>query len=118
MVIVDTSIWVDHLRHNNPQLQNLLANGLVYSHPLIIEELACGHLKNRETILSSLETLSKPYILSHEEILKFISERRLAGLGIGAIDTHLLASALKSRLMLWTTDKNLLTAAKKFGISY
>lgn len=118
MTLVDTSIWVSHLRNKNHELAYLLTEGKVYCHPYIIGEIACGHLKNRREILAHLHALLPAKVLEQEEVLQFIETRRLFGSGIGWIDAHLLASALLSRVSLWTNDSNLLKAARHLSIAY
>ncbi len=112
MILVDTSIWVDHLRKEDEELKNLLNEGLVLSHPFVIGELACGHLQNRDEILSLLEALPKSRVASHEEVLLFVSERKLYGKGLGWVDVHLLAGALLSHSSLWTKDRTLASVAR------
>ncbi len=112
MMLVDTSVWIDHLRRGNPQLAALLNEGGVLTHPLVIGELACGHLTDRSKILKLLEALPSARVAEHEEVLHLLSSRRLHGRGLGWIDLHLLASALLSRCPLWTLDKPLIAAAR------
>jgi len=107
MVLVDTSVWVSHLREAHTGLVELLDNGEVACHPFIVGELACGGLKNRAVILSLLEALPMASSVEHEEVLAFIEEHELMGKGLGYIDVHLLASTVLSGFPLWTLDKNL-----------
>lgn len=118
MVLVDTSIWVNHFRYGHHYLQELLLENEVYCHPFIMGELACGHLKNREEILSLLKNLPRASILYDDEILHFIEQEKLMGLGIGYIDIHLLASAMVSDLLLWTADKKLKKVAQKLKVDF
>jgi len=118
MVLVDTSVWVSHLRDGNPVLASLLDNGEVLCHPLIIGELACGSLKIRSTILSFLQLLQMGLEAEHEEILSFIGDKHLMGKGIGYIDIHLLASSMLSDVPLWTYDNSLALAADSLHIKY
>ena len=118
MVLVDTSVWISHFNKRNGSLVELLSNGMVACHPFIISELACGRIKNREEIISLMQTLTKAREATHEEILQFIETNDLMGLGIGLIDVHLLASALLTGISLWTYDKKLQTAAGKLRIAY
>ena len=112
MILVDTSVWVDHLRKGDQELRSLLEKGSVLCHPFVIGELACGNLKNRGEILSLLEALPTSTVASHQEVLHLLSEHKLHGKGLGWIDMHLLASALLSKSRLWTTDKTLARAAR------
>ena len=91
---------------------------MVISHPFIIGELACGHLKNRKEIISLLQTLPMAQIAETNEILQFIEQNQLFGTGIGLIDVHLLASALLTGAPLWTSDNKLNRAAAKLDILY
>ena len=107
MVIVDTSIWITHLREGLPRLKDLLLKNIVLCHPFIIGELACGDINNRKEILSLLEDLPQPKIASHQQILYFIESKKLMGKGLGFIDMHLLASAYLSKVLIWTEDNKL-----------
>ena len=118
MVLVDTSVWVAHLREMHVDLANLLAAGEVACHPFIVGELACGNLKNRTEILSLLEALSMAAAAEHEEVLAFIESHSLMGKGLGYVDVHILASAALSRLPIWTLDKKLVQVADMLGLNY
>ena len=118
MVIVDTSIWVAHLRQGNRQLERLLLDAEVMCHPFIIGELACGNLKNRSEIISLLQSLPMAPMIEFDEFLFFIDRNHLMGKGVGLIDVHLLASAQLSGLPLWTTDKRLKSAADGLALTF
>jgi len=118
MVLVDTSVWVAHLRDGNLDLKKLLIDGAVVCHPFIIGELACGNLKNRNEILTYLQSLPMTILAEHEEVLRFIENNQLMGKGLGYIDVHLMASAVLTGVSLWTFDKTLDKFAKKIGINY
>ncbi len=118
MILVDTSIWVTHLRQGNRKLEKLLLNAEVMCHPFIIGELACGNLKNRNEILSLLKSLPLAPAIEFDEILFFIERHRLVGIGIGFVDVHLLASAQLTGIPLWTADKRLKSAATKLNLAY
>ena len=118
MVLVDTSVWIDHLRKNDQHLRLLLIDGEVVCHPLIIGELVCGNLKNRKEIISLLQALPMAPEIDFEEYLYFVEEHNLFGKGIGYIDIQLLASAKLSQTSLWTLDKRLKAIAVDFGINY
>jgi predicted nucleic acid-binding protein len=107
MVLVDTSVWVAHLRHGDIGLKALLNEGRVICHPFIIGELACGNLHNRTEILVYLQALPRANQAEHLEVMQFIENYRLMGKGLGYIDIHLLASAVLTRVPLWTLDKKL-----------
>ena len=118
MVLVDTSVWVSHLRHGNEDLQKLLHGGEVVCHPFIVGELACGNLKNRTEILTYLQSLPMTILAEDQEVLRFIEDHRLMGKGLGYIDVHLIASAVLTNVLLWTLDKTLDKFTEKLGISY
>lgn len=111
MVLVDTSIWTEHFRSNDPTLAALLSEGEVLTHPFVIGELSCGNLKNREVILGYLAELPAAVAATHEETFGLMQRCRLWGRGIGWVDAHLLASALLSGCALWTRDAKLAQAA-------
>lgn len=117
MVLVDTSIWVNHLRSGVRQLEKLLLDGSVWIHPFIVGELACGNLKNRSEILVLLQELPMVQTVTIEECLFFIERHGLSGIGIGFVDVHLLASAKMSGIPLWTVDKRLKQAALTLNVS-
>ncbi len=116
MILVDTSVWVSHLRHGDPHLVALLDEGGVLAHPFVIGELACGNLKNRAEIISLLRALPSTAIAEHEEVMLFIERNRLMGKGLGYVDVHLLAAAVLSGVRLWTDDKSLLKACADLGL--
>ena len=118
MVLVDTSVWVSHLRETHAHLVALLNDGEVACHPFIVGELACGNLKNRTIILSLLEALPMAAAVEHEEALAFVESRRLMGKGLGYVDVHLLASAVLSRFPIWTLDKRLDQVADMLRLGY
>jgi len=118
MVLVDTSIWVSHLREADTDLESLLLAEEVVCHPFVIGELACGNLANREEILELLQELPRPITAQDNEVLSFIEARRLMGRGIGLVDAHLLTSAVLSGLPIWTRDRRLREAAIEIGISF
>ncbi|MBN1832859.1 MAG: PIN domain-containing protein [Deltaproteobacteria bacterium] len=117
-ILVDTSIWIKHLREGEKRLAQLLEQGLVACHPFIIGELACGGMKNRHEIMSLLNDLPTTEILDNDDIMEFIEYRKMMNKGIGYIDVHLLASALISETPLWTFDKALEKVAKRLSIEY
>lgn len=117
MALVDTSVWVAHLRQGSVRLEKLLNNGDVVSHPFIIGELACGNLKNRSEILALLQTLPTAVQAEHEDVMHFIENNRLMGKGLGYIDVHLLVSARLTGVPLWTFDKKLNEMAAKLQIA-
>ena len=118
MVLVDTSVWVAHLRKNESRLYHLLEEGAVSVHPFIVGELACGNLKNRKAIFQYLSYLPKAKQAQEEEMLGFLEVHELYGRGLAYIDVHLLISAILSHTPLWTFDKELQMLARQFKISY
>ena len=118
MVLVDTSVWVRHLRADDPVLKHLLNHGQVVCHPYIIGELACSTIKNRREILSLMQALPQATLAQHEEVLRFIELNHLMGKGLGYIDVHLCASALLTRVLMWSYDKRLSEANEMLGIKY
>lgn len=107
MILVDTSVWVEHFRSGTIGLDAVLENGQAACHPFIIGELACGNLRNRTEILSLLQDLPMTTRARDDEVMRFIEDRRLMGKGLGYIDIHLLMSALLTGCPLWTLDKRL-----------
>ena len=118
MVLVDTSVWIDHLRKTTPRLVGLLDNGEVVIHPFVIGELACGNLANRKELLSLLHSLPAVERVEDDEILFFIEQHSPAGRGLGLIDVHLLASSKVSEHPLWTKDKRLAATAEEIGLGF
>ena len=116
MILVDTSVWVDHLRNGNDQLKDWLNNNEVIVHPFVIGELACGSIKNRREVLSLLSELPEAIVADHDEVLSFVDNNRLFATGIGWIDAHLIASALLSKSRLMTLDKPLSKIASVLGL--
>ena len=117
MVLVDTSVWVDHFRSRNARLSSLLDEGKVAVHPLIIGELACGTFPRRSETLGLLRALPQAAGAGHEEIMPFIEDERLMGLGLGYVDIALLASARLTMIPLWTLDLPLRKAASRLGVA-
>jgi predicted nucleic acid-binding protein len=117
MILVDTSVWVRHLRHHDERLANLLREELVACHPFVIGELACGNLSNRKVILTLLQALPQAQKAEYSEVMHLIESRRLFGRGLGWVDAHLLSSTLISKCVLWTLDKRLASAATELRIA-
>jgi predicted nucleic acid-binding protein len=117
MILVDTSVWIDHLRHGDVDLTRHLNAGQVLTHRFVIGELALGNLQNRNIVLNTLQNLPQVNAASDEEALRFIEIQSLFGKGIGYIDAHLLAAVrLSSGVSLWTRDKRLLTESVRLGL--
>ena len=116
MILVDTSVWVEHLRRGSARLQALLRDTKVVMHPFVTGELALGHLKRRAEILSLLANLPQARVASHETGMRFVDEHGLFGSGLGWIDAHLLCAAAVERFDLWSLDRSLATAASRLGL--
>jgi len=117
MILVDTSVWIDHLRKGNERLKSLLLSDEVLSHPFVVGELACGDLRKRSAILKFLQELPVALVADHQEVLSLLEKERLYGCGIGWVDAHLLASARLSGAWLWTLDASLSMVAASLNIS-
>jgi len=117
MILVDTSVWIDHLRRGDVELTGLLNTGKVLTHRFVIGELALGNLQNRDVVLSAVQNLPRACDATDEEVLRFIENNALFGSGIGYIDAHLLAAVqLSHGALLWTRDKRLLAASVRLGL--
>jgi predicted nucleic acid-binding protein len=117
LILVDTSVWVDHLRTGLPQLKAALEAGQVVMHPWVIGELACGNLRQRAQLLGLLQGLPSATVARDSEVLLLIEQEQLMGRGIGYIDAHLLASARLSGCWLWTGDRRLAVLAKDLSVA-
>ena len=119
MILVDTSVWVDHLRRGDPRLVDLLERSVVIMHPFVVGEIACGSLHDRVSILELLQDLPAAVVAQDAEVLGFIERQVLHGKGIGYVDVHLLASvALTDGAKLWTRDKRLQAVAEALGCDF
>lgn len=118
MFLVDTSVWIDHLRSGVDALEDALEGGAVLTHPFVLGELACGNLRNRAEVLRLLRDLPESVVSTHAEALAFIERHRLMARGIGYIDVHLLASARLTRdCVLWSRDRRLADVAAELGVA-
>jgi predicted nucleic acid-binding protein len=118
MILVDTSIWIDHLRASDERMTRLLLAGQVLAHPFVIGELALGKLRNRDVVLGALQDMPQAALASEPEVLRCIEMKGLFGSGIGYIDAHLLAAVLLTAgSSLWTRDKRLLATSAQLGIA-
>lgn len=116
MILVDTSVWVAHLRRSNAHLVNLLEHEQVACHPIVTGEVGLGSLKGRRQVLALLGTLPQLPVATHDEVLALVERRRLFATGLGWVDAHLLASAVLTRSPLWTLDRALATAARGLAL--
>lgn len=117
MMLVDTSVWIDHLRRSNPVLAAHLGEDAVLCHPFIVGELACGNLQRRREILPLLSALPEATLADQREVLVFIESNRLMGSGIGWVDAHLLCSARLTGVGMWTFDRRLAKVADAIGVA-
>ena len=119
MILIDTSVWIDHLQKGVPALSIALEGAEVLTHPFIIGELACGEIKARSEVLRLLSALPASVMAGDEEVLSFIERHRLMGRGIGYVDVHLLASVMLTEgAQLWTRDKRLFAIATELRIAF
>ena len=117
MILVDTSVWIDHLRKPEVKLQELLQNDEVVTHSLVRLELALGSLANREKILSDLSLLIEVPFAEIDELFTLLERRKLYSRGIGVTDLHLIASSLIDRsISIWTRDRRLAEITEEFGL--
>lgn len=118
MILVDTSVWFDHLRVADKALTKLLDSAMVLAHPFVIGELSLGNLRQREAVLAALSDLPSASIATDAEVLHFIDQHALFGRGVGYIDAHLLAAIrLTADAALWTNDKRLHNVAVQLGLA-
>jgi len=117
VILVDTSVWVEHLRRGLPRLATLLQEGKVLIHSWVIGELACGNLRNRADVLELLQGLPAAVVASDQEVLLMIEQHQLMGRGIGYVDAHLLASERLSHCQLWTQDRRLAVLTEERGLA-
>ena len=119
MILVDTSVWIDHLHAKQPDLVELLDRDEVGCHPYVIEELALGSIRRRSEVLGLLTELHAFSVLSHTELLQLVQARALSGRGLSMVDAHLLGSALLTPgAQLWTRDKRLGSACRAAGVAF
>jgi len=118
MILVDTSVWIDHLRVGEDRLDALLNGSQVLTHPFVIGELACGNIRNRADVLKLLKNLPQAPVASQEEMLYFIENNKMMGRGIGFIDAHLMAAAaMVDASRIWTRDKRLERVAADLNLA-
>jgi predicted nucleic acid-binding protein len=119
VILVDTSVWIDHLRSGELSLAAALEAGRVMMHPFVLGELACGNLANRSEVLELLGNLPAAPTATDPEAVDFIERRSLMDRGVGYIDVHLLASiALSGDGRLWTRDRRLAAAATDLELAF
>ena len=118
MILLDTSVWVDHLRRGDALVVQVLESGQAAAHPFVVGELACGNLKSRARVIDLLQALPQLAMATDAEVLYFIERHKLMGRGIGYVDAHLLAAAVIGGSFLWTRDKRLREIAAKMGVAH
>jgi predicted nucleic acid-binding protein len=119
MILVDSSVWIDHIRTPDPRLAGVLTRGVVITHPLIVGELACGRMARRAEFLDMLDRLPSALRMEDDEARTLIERHALMGRGLGFIDLHLLASALATgHVHLWTRDRSLASAALRLKVAF
>ncbi len=119
MILVDTSVRVDHLRRDDPLLTSLLERSGVLVHPWVVGELALGNMRNRDEVLTLLGDMPQAPVIDHDGVLTIIAVERLYGLGIGLVDAHLLASARAiPETRLWTRDRRLGAVADRLALRF
>lgn len=119
MILVDTSIWIDHLRSSNERLTRLLETGFVLGHTWVIGEIALGHLRRRREVLQLLLSLPRAVLASDEEVVAFVERNELHGTGVGYVDAQLLASTLLTPgARLWTQEQSLASIARRLGVTH
>ena len=117
MILVDTSVWADHIRATDPELRALLDRGRVLTHPFVIEELACGYLPLRNEFLILMHRLPQVPLASHHEVLDLIANHKLYGTGLGSVDVHIIASAMLAKATILSRDKALSREAARVGLA-
>jgi predicted nucleic acid-binding protein len=118
MIIVDTSVWIEHIRVSNETLLTALSKGLVLHHPFVTAELALGSIPDREVFCAMLGKLPAVEPMENSQFLEFVSSQELYGTGVGMVDAHLLASAANRKGTVWAFDKRLSAQAERLGIAY
>jgi predicted nucleic acid-binding protein len=116
MMLADTSVWINYLRHGDTQLSQALSDNQILMHPFVIGEIACGNMRSRSKVISDLQLLPAAIPAGQDEVLGLLDQHRLFGAGISWIDAHLLASARLSACRLWTLDARLHAAAKRLRL--
>lgn len=119
MILVDTSVWIDHLRVADSRLAQHLSAGELVMHSMVMGELACGNLRDRAATMNLLDSIPKIGELTNPDVIARIEEDALAGRGIGFVDAHLLCAVKERRgARLWTRDRGLMGIAEEFGVAY
>ncbi len=118
MILIDTSVWADHFRREEPLIGTLLMEGHLRHHPLVTAELGMGNLRDWRRTITLLSGLPQAKLMTNDELLDFVEKNALFGTGIGVIDAHLLGSAQSSGCRLWTRDRRLIDQAERLGLAF
>ena len=118
MILADSSVWIDHLRREIPEMSALLKNKQIVVHSLVLGELACGNIRNRSEFFATLREAKQTTTLTVDEVVTFIDAHKLFGRGLGLTDCHLLAACKLEHHHLWTHDRPLAEAARMLGLLY
>ena len=119
MILADTSIWIEMFRRGGfkAELDTLIANDQLCTHPCVVAELACGNLPDRQKTLSLLDHLIALRVVRLADVRVMIEARGLASKGIGLTDAHLIASCLATPgTRIWTIDAALGRVTESLGI--
>jgi hypothetical protein len=117
MILVDTSVWIDHFRRRDLRLEDMLRTKIIVTHEFVIGEIALGRFLARRNVLLAMQLLPIAATVSGPDVLSFVETHNVAGTGIGYVDVHLLASvSLDRRMRLWTRDRRLEVAASSIGL--
>lgn len=117
MILVDTSVWIDHLRRREPALDDFLSTDQVLLHPYVIGEIALGSIAQRELVIDTLSRFPQAPVATALEVLALIDGEGLHGIGIGYVDAHLLAAVRLAGAQLWTRDRRLHSTAERLGLA-
>ena len=118
MILVDTSVWIDHFRSADPRLGDALEDGRVACHPFVIGEVALGHLRRRAEVIALMSELPRVPVADHPEVMAFIEANRLMATGIGWVDAHLLCAASRAGIVIWSGDRRLRRHASQLGLAF
>jgi predicted nucleic acid-binding protein len=119
VILVDTSVWIDHLRSGDEILVRMLERGTVLSHPYVIGEIALGQLRHREEVLALLDRLPQATVATADEVRTLIERDALFGQRIGYVDAQLLAATrLTAGARLWSRDRRLAAVTRRFGLAF
>jgi len=118
LILVDSSVWIDHLRSVEPDLVMALSERRVIQHPMVTTELSLGSISHRDRLIGMLRRLPQARLLDEADVLQYIEDAELPGRGIGLVDAHLLASSARCEdVQLWTRDRRLRQQAERLGLA-